>query len=137
MFNRAGTTASVPESAATSLPGCGRQAALRYPRPCTRIRIASRVAYKIRGIGAPSLAILILTGAFMLSYRGVSWENILSGRFFTTSYGRVFGLKFVLVLILIGFQITIGNKPSKLNFGYVFVTLTIIALSVWLVRPVI
>jgi NADH:ubiquinone oxidoreductase subunit 6 (subunit J) len=102
------------------------------------VRIMSRMAYKIHGIGGPSLLLLILTGAFMLSYRGVTWQNIISGEFYATSYGQAFGLKFLLVFLLIGFQVTIGNKPSKLsNYGYLLVTLAIIALSVWLVRPII
>jgi len=101
------------------------------------VRLASRMAYKVRGIGGPSLAILVLTGAFMLFYRGVTLQNIITGRFFATEYGHVFGLKFLLVLLLISFQITVGNRPSKIsNYGYLLVTLTIIALSVWLVRPI-
>jgi hypothetical protein len=102
------------------------------------VRIMSRMAYKIHGIGGPSLLLLILTGAVMLSYRGITWQNIISAEFYATSYGQAFGLKFLLVFLLIGFQVTIGNKPSKLsNYGYLLVTLAIIALSVWLVRPII
>jgi putative copper export protein len=101
------------------------------------VRFLSRMAYRIHGIGGPSLFVLILTGTFMLHYRGVTLQSITSGQFFATSYGQVFGLKFLLVLLLIGFQITIGNRPSKLNFGYVVATLAIIALSVWLVRPMV
>jgi hypothetical protein len=102
------------------------------------VRIMSRMAYKIRGIGAPSLALLILTGTFMLYYRGVTWQSIISGQFFATSYGQIFGLKFFFVLLLVSLQVTIGNKPSRLsNYGYLLLTLGIIALSVWLVRPVV
>jgi len=104
----------------------------------TSIRFMSRMAYQIHGIGGPSLVVLIGTGAFMLSYRGVTWQNIITGQFFTTPYGQVFGVKFLLVLLLISFQITIGNKPSKLsNYGYLLGVLAIIALSVWLVRPMV
>jgi uncharacterized membrane protein len=100
------------------------------------VRFMSQVAYKIRGIGTPSLSVLILTGAFMLHYRGVTLQNIISGQFFTSTYGKVFGLKFLLVLLLITFQMTIGNRPSKLIYGYLLVVLSVIALSVWLVRPI-
>jgi len=103
----------------------------------TSVRFMSRMAYKIQGIGGPSLLLLILTGAFMLFYRGVTWQSIIGGQFFTGTYGQVFGVKFLLVLLLIGFQITIGNKPSKLIYGYLLVVLSIIALSVWLVRPIV
>jgi hypothetical protein len=102
----------------------------------TSIRFMSRIAYRIHGIGGPSLSLLILTGGFMLYRRGVTLQNIISGQFFAGTYGKVFGLKFLLVLLLISFQITIGNRPSKLVYGYLLVVLSIIALSVWLVRPI-
>ena len=104
----------------------------------TSVRIMSRIAYKVHGIGGPSLAVLILTGAFMLYYRGVTWQIVVGGDFFATKYGQVFGLKFLFVLILIGFQMTMGNRPSQLsNFGYLLLVLLVIAVSVWLVRPII
>jgi hypothetical protein len=103
----------------------------------TSVRFMSRIAYRIHGIGGPSILILVLTGAFMLFYRGVTWQNIISGQFFTVTYGQVFGLKILLVLLLIGFQITIGNRPSKLIYGYLLVLLLIAGLSVWLVRPIV
>ena len=104
----------------------------------TSVRIMSRMAYKVHGIGGPSLVVLILTGAFMLYYRGVTWQSIIGGEFFATKYGQVFGLKFLFVLVLIGFQITIGNRPSQLsNFGYLILVLLVIAVSVWFVRPIV
>ena len=104
----------------------------------TSVRIMSRIAYKVHGIGGPSLAVLILTGAFMLYYRGVTWQSVAGGDFFATKYGQVFGLKFLFVLILIGFQTTMGNRPSQLsNFGYLLLVLLVIAVSVWLVRPIV
>jgi uncharacterized membrane protein len=99
-------------------------------------RFMCRMAYKIRGIGGPSLLLLVATGIFMLSYRGVTLQEVVTGQFFATRYGQVFGAKLFLVLLLIGFQITIGNKPSRLLYGYLLVVLSVIALSVWLVRPV-
>ena len=52
---------------------------LRIP---ASVRIMSRMAYKIHGIGGPSLVVLVLTGAFMLFYRGVTWQSIIGGEFF-------------------------------------------------------
>ena len=99
------------------------------------VRFMSRLAERIHGIGGPSLFLLILTGVFMLSYRGVTWQSMISGDFFASRYGQLFGLKFLLVLLLIGFQITVGHRPSKLVYGYLLAVLLVIALSVWLVRP--
>jgi hypothetical protein len=100
-------------------------------------RFFSRMAYKIRGIGGPSLVVLAGTGAFMLYSRGVTWQDLSTGQFFAQRYGQLFGVKLLLFLILVGLQITIGNRPSKLGYGYLLVVLVIIALSVWLVRPVV
>ena len=50
----------------------------------TSVRIMSRMAYKVHGIGGPSLMVLILTGAFLLYYRGVTWQSIIGGEFFAT-----------------------------------------------------
>src|SRR5438132_11859464 len=103
----------------------------------TSVRFMSRMAYRIHRIGGPSLLLLIVTGAFMLFYRGVTWKDVITGQFFSGTYGRVFGLKILLVLLLIAFQVTIGNRPSKLVYGYLLAVLSIIALSVWLVRPIV
>jgi hypothetical protein len=100
-------------------------------------RFMCRMAYKIRGIGGPSLVLLIATGTFLLFYRGVTWGEIVTGQLFAQRYGQVFGVKLLLVLLLIGLQVTIGNRPSRLLYGYLLVVLSVIALSVWLVRPVV
>jgi hypothetical protein len=101
------------------------------------VRFMSRLAERIHGIGGPSLILLILTGSFMLFYRGVTWQSMISGGFFASRYGQLFGLKFLLVILLISFQITVGHRPSKLVYGYLLAVLLVIALSVWLVRPMI
>ncbi len=100
------------------------------------VRLMSRLAERIHGLGGPSLFLLILTGSFMLFYRGVTWQSVISGDFFTATYGQVFGLKLLLILVLISLQSTIGHRPSwRSNYTYLLVMLLVIALSVWLVRP--
>ena len=103
----------------------------------TSNRFMCRVAYKLRGIGGPSLFLLIATGAFMLLYQGITFQDIITGQFFVDRYGQVFGVKFLLVLLLISLQITVGNKPSKFIYAFLILVLGVVALSVWLVRPVV
>jgi hypothetical protein len=110
--------------------------AMLFEDPASQ-RFFCRIAYKIHGVGGPSLVVLIATGTFLLVYRGVTWEEVITGQFFAQRYGQVFGAKLLLVLLLIGFQITVGNKPSKFIYGYLLVVLSVIALSVWLVRPIV
>lgn len=99
-------------------------------------RFMSRLVNKIHGIGGPCLVLLIGTGAFFLYLRGVALQELLSGRFFANAYGQVLGVKLLLVLFLIVLQITVGHRPSRLLYAYLLTALVVIALSVWLVRPI-
>lgn len=99
-------------------------------------RFMCRLACRLRGIGGPSLAILIATGVFLLYARGVDVAAVASGRFFASRYGQVFAAKLALVALLVGLQVTRGNRPSRALYGYLLSVLLVVALSVWLVRPV-
>jgi hypothetical protein len=100
-------------------------------------RFMTRIVQRIRGIGWVSLLILIATGVFMLHARGVELADIVSGRFFTARYGQVFAVKFALVALLAALQVTKGHRPSRALYGYLASMLIVIALSVWLVRPLV
>lgn len=100
-------------------------------------RFMARMVQRIRGIGWVSLLILIATGVFMLHARGVSLGDVLSGRFFSERYGQVFAAKFAFVALLAGLQVTKGHRPSRALYGYLASILIVIALSVWLVRPIV
>ncbi len=99
-------------------------------------RFMSRLAYRVRGTGWWSLLLLIASGAVMLHARGWLGE-VLSGAFFARPYGQVFAAKLALVFLLVGFQVTVGNRPSRALYGYLLSVLLVVALSVWLVRPVV
>jgi hypothetical protein len=108
--------------------------AMLFEDPASR-RFASRVVQRIRGIGWVSLLLLIATGAFMLHARGTGLGDVVSGRFFGDRYGQVFAVKALLVMVLIGLQVTVGHRPSKALYGYLVSLLLVVALSVWLARP--
>ena len=110
--------------------------AMLFEDPSSK-RFMSRIVDRIRGIGWVSLLILIATGIFMLHARGVGLTDVLSGRFFSERYGQVFGAKFAFVAVLAGLQITKGHRASRALYGYLASMLIVIALSVWLVRPLI
>ncbi len=109
--------------------------AMLFEDPASR-RFMARVAYQVRGIGWVSLTVLIATGALMLHLRGVGVGDVVSGAFFASSYGRVFAAKLALVSLLVVLQIVKGNRPSRALYGYLAAVLAVVALSVWLVRPV-
>jgi hypothetical protein len=100
-------------------------------------RFMTRIVMRLRGIGWISLLILIATGVYMLHARGVGLADVLSGRFFSERYGHVFAAKFAFVAVLAGLQIVKGHRPSRALYGFLASILIVIALSVWLVRPLV
>jgi hypothetical protein len=73
----------------------------------------------------------------LLHERGVSLADLFSSDLISTRWGQVLWLKILLVLTLVGFQLAVGHKPSKLSYAYVIVAFLIVGLSVALVRPVV
>src|SRR5215467_2278751 len=67
---------------------------------------------KLNGIGWYAQAVLWITGAFMLHYRGVTLGQLFSSQFFTTPWGRLVWIKIGLALLLVVFQIIVGHRPS-------------------------
>lgn len=100
------------------------------------VRMTSRIADRIGGIGWYAQAILWTTGLFMLSYRGIRPGQLFSAEFVSTPWGRTMWAKLVLVFVLIAFQIAVGHRPSRLVYGYLAVSILIVAISVALVRPI-
>jgi uncharacterized membrane protein len=99
------------------------------------VRMTSQIAHRIGGLGWYAQAVLWTTGLFILNYRGVSPRTLFSAQFMTSSWGRTLWVKILLVLVLLAFQFMVGNKPSKLVYGYILVAVVIVGISVLLVRP--
>jgi uncharacterized membrane protein len=100
------------------------------------VRMTSRIADKIGGIGWYAQAVLWTTGFIMLSYRGVTPRQLFSSEFISTPWGRAMWAKLGLVFVLLAFQVAVGHKPSKLVYGYLAVSIIIVGISVMLVRPI-
>lgn len=91
---------------------------------------------KLKGVGWYAQAVLWPTGLFMLYYRGISPADLFSSELLSSGWGRALWAKILLVLTLVAFQIIVGNRPSKLSYGYIVVAFAIVGISVLLVRPV-
>lgn len=100
------------------------------------IRLASRVADRMHGVGWYAQAVLWTTGLFMLHYRGITLGRLFSPDFMASAWGRAMWAKIALVLVLVVFQILVGHRPSKLLYGYILVAFAVVGISVMLVRPV-
>lgn len=92
---------------------------------------------KLKGVGWYAHGVLWPTGIFMLYYRGISPADLFSPELMSSNWGQALWAKILLVLTLLAFQVLVGNRPSKLIYGYILVAFTIIGISVVLVRPVI
>jgi len=100
------------------------------------VRMTSQIAHRIGGIGWYAQAVLWTTGFIMLNHRGLGPGDLFTSSFISSAWGRAFWAKLLLVLLLVGFQIKVGNKPSKLVYGYLLVSVVIVGISVLIVRPI-
>jgi uncharacterized membrane protein len=99
-------------------------------------RMTSQIADKMHGVGWYAQALLWTTGLLMLYRRGITPERLFSSDFMSSSWGRAMWAKLLLVLVLVVFQVMVGNKASKLVYGYLLVSVVIVGISVMLVRPI-
>jgi hypothetical protein len=91
---------------------------------------------KLNGIGWYAQTVLWITGIHMLHYRGVTLDLLFSTGFIGTRWGQLVWAKIALVLVLVGFQIVVGHRPSKIIYGYILVSFAAVAVGVLLVRPI-
>jgi uncharacterized membrane protein len=99
------------------------------------VRMTSRIADRMGGVGWYAQGVLWTTGLVMLNRRGIGVTDLFSSEFVSSSWGRMMWSKILLVLVLVAFQILVGHKPSKLVYGYLLVSVVIVGISVLLVRP--
>jgi hypothetical protein len=87
------------------------------------------------GLGWPCLFVLLTTGTVMLSYRGATLPQVVSGEFFLTPAGRILRVKFFLVACMILYQAVVGHQRApRLIYVNMCVALMILALSALLTR---
>ncbi len=87
------------------------------------------------GLGWPAMAVLIPTGLYMLSVRGIMPSDLLSGVAFQGPQGHVLGAKLSLVLVMIGYQSYFGHRPAPVAIYFdMAAAISIIGASVLLVR---
>ena len=90
---------------------------------------------KLSGLGWVPLVVLIITGVFILRYRGMTLHFVVSGGLFLNSFGQVLIAKLVFLVGLAIGQLLITYRPSpRLIYLELLTTISIVALSVLLVR---
>ena len=87
------------------------------------------------GLGWPALVLLIVTGGYLLHWRGFQAVDFLSGAAFRGSAGRLLLVKLVLVLAMIGYQAIFAHRRAPIAiYMNIVVALVILGVSVVIVR---
>lgn len=76
---------------------------LRNLQDQPRAELVARMGERFRPVAWTCIVLLVVTGILNLTYRGVSWESVLTGRLWQSPFGQMLAWKlgFVLVAILL------------------------------------
>jgi uncharacterized membrane protein len=87
------------------------------------------------GLGWPALAVLVPTGLYMLSYRGIHIADLLSGTAFRGTQGTVLGVKLAMVAMMIGYQAYFSHRRAPIAIYFdMLAAVIVITASVVFVR---
>lgn len=104
-------------------------------RPAEDGRSLRDASLSIGGLGWPALAILVVTGSFLLARRGITIDALLTGAAFAGTVGKVLALKLSAVSAMVLYQTVYAHRPAKFAVHVnMLVALVILGCSVLLVR---
>jgi uncharacterized membrane protein len=87
------------------------------------------------GLGWPALIVLVPTGLYLLSVRGIQVGDLLSGVAFQGQQGRVLAIKLAAVAVMIGYQAYFGHRRAPIAIYFdMLAAIVVIGASVVLVR---
>jgi len=102
--------------------------------PETAARLRSVMLWR-GGLGWPALALLAATGLYQMRFRGVTPAMLVNGTLFQSAAGRVLGVKLLLVLFMVGYQLVFGHRPApRAIYLNMLAALLVLGASVLLVR---
>lgn len=109
--------------------------ALKKVQPPEKAELLRERSLYLGGLGWPALAILVSTGLYLLSRRGIAPGALLDAGTYAGPVGTALAVKLSLVLLMIGYQSVFGHRPAPIAI-YVnkLVAFGVIAASVVLVR---
>jgi uncharacterized membrane protein len=109
--------------------------ALKRVQPQERADLLRERSMFRGGFGWPSLAVLVPTGLYMLSLRGITVGDLFTGAAFHGTQGTVLAIKLGCVLAMIGYQTVFGHRAApRAIYLNMLLALTIVGASVVLVR---
>jgi hypothetical protein len=105
----------------------------RIQPPETAELLRARSLY-LSGLGWPALIVLIATGLYLLSQRGIAPGDLVSGVAFTAG-GDSLAIKLIAVLFMIVYQIVWGHRSNAIAIYFnILAALIVLGASVVLVR---
>lgn len=89
--------------------------------PAERTALFGAVGRRFRTVGWVCIGLLLVTGVVNTTYRGVTWENVLTTELWGSPFGRVLALKLGVVAIMLGLSIyhdfVIGPRSVRSVIG--------------------
>ncbi|HET7585385.1 MAG TPA: hypothetical protein VFK13_10775 [Gemmatimonadaceae bacterium] len=82
---------------------------IQPPETAERLR---ELSMRMGGLGWPALVLLVGTGAYLLSVRGVTLGALVHPAFWGNGGSHALGIKLLLVLFMIGYQAIIGHRRA-------------------------
>jgi copper resistance protein D len=79
--------------------------ATRGLAPPDRARLFEGVGRRFRAVGWACVALLTATGLVNVAYRGVTFESVTDGRLLDSPFGRVLGLKLLVVAAMLALSV--------------------------------
>lgn len=100
----------------------------------TRLRALSM---RMGGLGWPALAVLVVTGGYMLAMRGVGFGDLFTASFWQQPWTGALAFKLPLVAAMILYQAIIGHRPApRAIYLDILAGLLVVGASVMLARGV-
>ncbi|MGH6943839.1 MAG: hypothetical protein ACREH6_06440 [Geminicoccaceae bacterium] len=109
--------------------------ALKRVQPAEAAEYLRERSLEMGGLGWPALIVLVPTGAYMLSARGIGVPELVSGAAFAAPGGTALALKLVLVACMIAYQALFGHRKATVAIHVnMLLALLLLAASVVLAR---
>lgn len=89
--------------------------------PAERAALFGAVGRRFRAVGWVCIGLLLVTGVVNTTYRGVTWENVLTADLWSTPFGRVLALKLGVVAVMLALSVyhdfVIGPRSVRVVMG--------------------
>jgi uncharacterized membrane protein len=109
--------------------------ALKKLQPPESAALLRERSLYLGGLGWPALTVLVATGMYLLSRRGIAPQALLNADTYAGPSGYALAAKLMLVILMIGYQCVFGHRPAPVAiYANKLVACGIIAASVVLVR---